>query len=606
MMVATLATGVPMWPDVAHSSFDWLPLLLSLSALVVAPTIFGIRLTTASVICLVVGGTFGGLAGGLDSGSSRRSRSVSSASRSPRSGCAGDQPTDPDRCLTRPSAMWPHTSEACLGLVGGESLGAGTQGRFRHLPGGREEYFQKRGLRRHAGVWSLWALGVAAVISGDFFGWNLGLLTGGFGGLAIATVFITVDVHRARATASPRCRRRCRTRAAPTRSDARRWGRGAGSSPGSPRTWSTSSRRRSSSVAIGFYMNAITIELFDLDIPLQIWWAIFYVIFLGINIAGIETTMRFTVVICFLSLAILAFFFIAALTDFSVDHLTNIPPEAGNSEWLPFGISGIFKNLPFAIWFYLAIEELPLAAEESMDPRRDIPKATMWGLWTLRDLRRRHLILNTGTSSGAAGIGATARAPVPRASRTSSEQGTAAALLALIAVVGLVASFHTIIFAYGRNIFSLSRAGYFPKCLSMTHGTRKTPYVALLAGRRGRLRASHGGSTSRPGPTLAHRCLRWRSSAPSSPTSCRCSRSSCCAGSCRTSSARTGVRSGCGARRSPASSRWSRSSRCTSTTPIGRASYGTAIWFVLGILYFAIAGGTAGAVARGGVRAHAR
>ena len=49
-----------------------------------------------------------------------------------------------------------------------------------------EEYFKKRGLRRHAGVWSLWALGVGAVISGEFYGWNFGLGTGGFGGLAIA------------------------------------------------------------------------------------------------------------------------------------------------------------------------------------------------------------------------------------------------------------------------------------------------------------------------------------------------------------------------------------------------------------------------------------
>ena len=47
-----------------------------------------------------------------------------------------------------------------------------------------EEYFEKRGLRRHAGVWSLWALGVGAVISGEFYGWNFGLGTGGFGGLA--------------------------------------------------------------------------------------------------------------------------------------------------------------------------------------------------------------------------------------------------------------------------------------------------------------------------------------------------------------------------------------------------------------------------------------
>ena len=32
------------------------------------------------------------------------------------------------------------------------------------------DYFAERGLRRFAGVWSLWALGVGAVISGDFSG----------------------------------------------------------------------------------------------------------------------------------------------------------------------------------------------------------------------------------------------------------------------------------------------------------------------------------------------------------------------------------------------------------------------------------------------------
>jgi ethanolamine permease len=191
--------------------------------------------------------------------------------------------------------------------------------------------------------------------------------------------------------------------------------------------------------------------------------------------------MRFTVVICILSIAILGVFFVAALTDFSVSHLTNIPPEAGNSKWLPFGIGGIFKNLPFAIWFYLAIEELPLAAEESMDPKRDIPKATMWGLWALVIFGVLTLILNTGTSSGAAGIGATGE-PLFQGFKDIFGEGTGAALLALVAVVGLVASFHTIIFAYGRNIFSLSRAGYFPKWMSITHGTRKTPYVALLLG----------------------------------------------------------------------------------------------------------------------------
>src|ERR1700712_5588669 len=53
-------------------------------------------------------------------------------------------------------------------------------------------YFEKRGLRRHARVLHLWAMGVAAVIAGDFFGWNYGLLAGGFGGMFIALALMTV------------------------------------------------------------------------------------------------------------------------------------------------------------------------------------------------------------------------------------------------------------------------------------------------------------------------------------------------------------------------------------------------------------------------------
>ena len=36
-------------------------------------------------------------------------------------------------------------------------------------------------------------------------------------------------------------------------------------------------------------------------------------------------------------------------------------------------------------------------------------------------------------------------------------------------------------FAYGRNMYSLSRAGYYPKALSLT-GKRQTPYIALIVG----------------------------------------------------------------------------------------------------------------------------
>jgi ethanolamine permease len=239
---------------------------------------------------------------------------------------------------------------------------------------------------------------------------------------------------------------------------------------------------------MGFLMHDIVAGPFDLsgepfwNSPVT-WWAVFYVVFVWINIVGIEATMRFTVVINILALGILAFFFISVLASGKFDSSlwTNIKPDAGGSSFLPHGLGGIFPAIPFAIWFYLAIEELPLAAEESHDPKRDVPRATIWGLTTLVVTGVLTLLLNTGVDGGAASIG-TSATPLFDGFKGVFGEGTAAELLALIGLVGLIASFFTIIYAYGRNTYSLSRAGYFPKWLSITHGKRNTPHVALIAG----------------------------------------------------------------------------------------------------------------------------
>ena len=137
--------------------------------------------------------------------------------------------------------------------------------------------------------------------------------------------------------------------------------------------------------------------------------------------------------------------------------------------------------MPFAIWFYLAIEQLPLAAEEAHQPTRDLPKGILLGILTLIVCAFLTLFLNVGIAPGANGL-ATSGEPVLEGYRTIFGEGAGAKVLGLVAVAGLIASFHTIIFAYGRNIYSLSRAGYFPRWLSVTHPTRKTPHVALIAG----------------------------------------------------------------------------------------------------------------------------
>ena len=128
---------------------------------------------------------------------------------------------------------------------------------------------------------------------------------------------------------------------------------------------------------------------------------IFYVIFVGLNIIGIEATMRFSMVICVISLAVLAVFFVIAIPNFDAALLTNIAAERAGPRSCPLGWRDL-RRPPFAIWFYLAIEELPLAAEESMDPKRDVPRGTMWGLWTLVITGLGVLFLNTGVTGAEA------------------------------------------------------------------------------------------------------------------------------------------------------------------------------------------------------------
>ena len=100
------------------------------------------------------------------------------------------------------------------------------------------------------------------------------------------------------------------------------------------------------------------------------------------------------------------------------------------------------------------------------------------GMWTLLATAFLVLVLNPGVI-GAEEISDSGE-PILDGFRAIFPNSDIAALLSLFALAGLVASFQGIMFAAGRNMYSLSRAGYYPRVLSLT-GKRKVPYVALIA-----------------------------------------------------------------------------------------------------------------------------
>lgn len=340
------------------------------------------------------------------------------------------------------------------------------------------EYFEKRRLTRHAGAWSLWALGVAAVISGDFSGWNGGLAEAGWGGLLVATVIIGVMyllmVYSIAEMSSTM----------PHTGGAYSFARSAMGPWGGYVTGVAESIEYVFTTAVvgifaSLYADAIVSDVFKINLPLWLWMTIFYAIFVTLNAAGAAASFRFAVVIAVLSLLVLVVFGLLAVFSgkLSTANLNDIPPTGGGSSFLPFGSSGILFALPFAIWFFLGIEELPLAAEETHTPHRDIPRGAVGGMITLLFTAALVLVINP-MLNGSNALQSSGE-PLLDGFRAIFPNSNIAALLSLFALTGLVASFQGIMFAAGRNVYSLSRAGYYPQAFSLT-GKRQTPYVALI------------------------------------------------------------------------------------------------------------------------------
>lgn len=331
------------------------------------------------------------------------------------------------------------------------------------------DYLDKRGLKRHARAWDLWAMGVGAVISGDFFGWNFGLIPGGFGGMLAAVAVMTVlylGLSFSLAEMSP---------ALPHTGGAYSFARTAmgpwaGYVTGLAENMEYILTPAVIVVGVGGYLGAV----FGTPESLApLWWLLCYALFVGLNVVGVGMSFKVSTAITLCALLVLLIFFAGAIPHFS--------PRQWAGPMFPRGAWGVMEALPFALWLYLGIEQLPLAAEECHDPARDMPRGILSALATLIVCSFLTVALNAGIAPGAAAVGASTE-PLFLAFRTIFGAGAGTKVLSLLACTGLLASFHAIIYAYGRQIYSLSRAGYFPTWLSVTHGSRKTPDRALMVG----------------------------------------------------------------------------------------------------------------------------
>ncbi|EET82888.1 ethanolamine permease [Acinetobacter radioresistens] len=338
----------------------------------------------------------------------------------------------------------------------------------------QKEYFAKRQLKQGAVGWLLLVgLGVAYVISGDFAGWNFGLAQGGWGGMFIATAVVAVMYLCMCLSMSEMATM------LPTAGGGYSFARTAFGPFGGYLTGTAILIEYSiAPAAIACFIGAYCESLFGVG-----GWIIYlvcYLAFMGIHLKGAGEALKIIFVITAIAAVALLVFIIAMIPHFNSANLFNIAvsDKAGASAFLPMGYLGIWAAVPYAIWFFLAVEGVPLAAEEAKDPTRSLPRGLIGSMLILAAFALLILFLGAG-AAGANQLKDSGAPLVDALVAVYGEHTWLAGFVNFVGLAGLIASFFSIIYAYSRQIFALSRAGYMPTSLSLTN-KNKAPYLAII------------------------------------------------------------------------------------------------------------------------------
>lgn len=328
-------------------------------------------------------------------------------------------------------------------------------------------------LKPTLGVFHLWGIAVGLVISGQYFGWSYGWGVAGTLGFLVTTIVIAIMYtcfifsFTELTTAIPQA-------GGPFSYSRKAFGDTGGFIAGIATLIEFVFAPPAIAMAIGAYLNVQFPELNPKYIAV-----VAYILFMGLNIVGVKIAAIFELVVTVLAVIELLVFVGVVQPGFSFSNFT-LNGWAGSNQFEWSAVSGIFAAIPFAIWFFLAIEGAAMVAEEAKDPKRTIPRAYISGILTLVVLAFLVMIF-------AGGVGdwtqlSNINDPLPQAMKTVVGHHSAwMHMLVWLGLFGLVASFHGIILGYSRQIFALGRAGFLPSSLAKL-SRFQTPHRAIIAG----------------------------------------------------------------------------------------------------------------------------
>lgn len=341
-------------------------------------------------------------------------------------------------------------------------------------------FLEKHSLKKPLRVLDIWALGVGVVITGEYFGWNLGLKGNGPMAMLIASLIVCL-LYLTWVLALSEL-----SVAMPFAGGPLAYGRRAADpSLGFVMGWSMYLECQFATIATALATGGYIAFLWnpaEPDATLGVWAALAtVVIFFVLHALGVKEQSQVMVIMTYGAILGLVMFWALAATNFSWERVWTHPVLPAAKGW-----KAVLDAVPYALWWLVVIETVALAAEEAHEPHRTIPRGLVWAQLTLIVLvvltwlfacaavDSQDLAVNAKGEDISYPLAEVVRR-IPIGSSVILKYTFGA-----IALFGMIASYHGMVYGTSRQAFALGRAGYLPAFLGEVHAQRRTPIPALL------------------------------------------------------------------------------------------------------------------------------
>jgi ethanolamine permease len=330
-------------------------------------------------------------------------------------------------------------------------------------------YIREHALKKPLRVVHIWALGVGAVITGMYFGWNFGLPLGGPVGVLIASL-IVCGLYLAWVLGLSELSVSMPFAGGPLAYGRRAVGKGFGFIM----AWSMFLECLFAGIGTALATGGYVAFLLNPENPGKLTTTVCAIacalVFFGIQYIGVKEQASIMLWLTIAAMAALLWFWLATIPGVSMARVLTHP-------LLPGGWAGVLAALPYALWWLVIIESVALASEEAHEAHISIPRGMVLAQITLVVL-----VMFTGFfACAAAPYAETGKVvyPLPLVFKNVWGTGWFLSAFAFLALSGMVVSYNGMIYAVSRQSFSMGRAGYLPQALGAVHPVRRTPHVSL-------------------------------------------------------------------------------------------------------------------------------